>query len=154
MLFIFSPPFSREQILILYSPSQLILTFYLWIRQVTTRMLVPSAAFPHFLLVAITEATLFRGRFPLIWPGRLLTHSMQRWQFFLEPLPHCTPMRVLLYLSFLLGALWGLPLMACCSSLLGFGMPRIGSSSVVFLGHLDFRCMSSATSFLGTGLGL
>ena len=55
----------REWILTLYSPSQLILTFHLLIRQVTTRMLVPSAAFPHFLLVAIIEATLFRGPFPI-----------------------------------------------------------------------------------------
>ena len=51
--------------LTLYSPSQLILTFHLLIRQVTTRVLVPSAAFPHLLLVAVTEATLFRGHFPI-----------------------------------------------------------------------------------------
>ena len=55
----------REWILTLYSPSQLILTFHLLIRQVTTRMLVPSAAFPHFLLVAVTETTLFKGHFPI-----------------------------------------------------------------------------------------
>ena len=28
-------------------------------------MLVPSVAFPHFLLVAVAEATLFRGPFPI-----------------------------------------------------------------------------------------
>ena len=28
-------------------------------------MLVPSAAFPHFLLVAVTETTLVRGLFPI-----------------------------------------------------------------------------------------
>ena len=28
-------------------------------------MLVPSAAFPHLLLVAVTETTLFRGPFPI-----------------------------------------------------------------------------------------
>ena len=89
----------------LYSPSQLILTFHLLIRQVTTRVLVPSAAFLHFLLVAITEPTLFRGLFPSMWPGRLLAHSMRRWHLFLEPLPYCTPVRVLLYSSFLLGVL-------------------------------------------------
>ena len=141
-------------ILALYSPSQLILTFHLLIRQVTTRVLVPSAAFPHFLLVVITEATLFRCLFPSMCPGRLLAHSMWRWHLFLEPLLHCTPVRVLLYSSFLLGALWGLPLMACRSSLLGLGMPRIGSSSTASLGHLDFRCISSATTLLSASLGL
>ena len=148
----FFPFPSRGRILTLYSLSQLILTFHLLIRQVATRVLVPSAAFLHFLLVAITEATLFRGLFPLMWPGRLLAHSMWRWQLFLELLPHCTPVRVLLYSSLLLGALWGLPLMACRSSLLGFGMPRTGSSLAAFLSHLDFSFMSSATSLLGAGL--
>ena len=108
---------------------------------------------PHFLLVAITETALFKGLFPLMWSGRLLAHLMRRWQLFLEPLPHCTPMRVLLYSSFLMGALWGLPLMVCHSSLLGFGIPRTGSSSAISLNHLDFCCMSSATSLLGMGLG-
>ena len=153
MLFIFFPSLSRGWILTLYSPSQLILTFHLLIKQVTTWVLVPSVTFPHFLLITITEATLFRDLFPLMWSGCLLVHSMRMWQLFLEPLPHRTPVRVLLYSSFLLGALWGLPLMACRYSLLGFGMPRTGSSSTAFLGHLDFRCMFSATSLLGAGLG-
>ena len=43
---------------------------------------------------------------PLMLPGCLLTHSMRRWQFFLEPLLHYTPMCVLLHSPFLLGALW------------------------------------------------
>ena len=140
-------------ILTLYSPSQLILTFHLLIRQVTTRVSVPSATFPHFLLVAITEITLFMGLFPSMWLGHLLAHLMRRWCLFLEPLPHCTPVRVLFYSPFLLGALWGLPLMTCRSSLLGLGMPRTGSSSAASLGHLNFCCMSSATAFLGVGLG-
>ena len=131
-------------ILTLYSPPQLILTFYLLIRQVTTWMSVPSAAFPHFLLVAITETILFRGLFSSMWLGRLLAHSMRRWRLFLEPLPHCIPMWVLFYLPFLLEAFWGLPLLTCRYSLLGLGMPRIGSSSTTSLGHLNFRCMSSA----------
>ena len=57
--------FRRGWILTLYSPSQLILTFHLLIRQVTIRVLVSSAAFSHLLLVAVTEATLFRGPFPI-----------------------------------------------------------------------------------------
>ena len=61
-LFLF---FLHGGILTLYSPSQLILTFHLLIRQVTTWVLVPSATFPHLLLVAVTEATLFRGPFPI-----------------------------------------------------------------------------------------
>ena len=125
----------------LYSPSQLILTFHLSIRQVTTRVPVPSAASPHFLLVAIIET-----------PGRLLAHSMRRWRLFLEPLPHYTPVQVPFYSPFLLGALWRLPLMTCCSSLLVLGMPRTGLSSVASLGHLDFRCLSLATTLLGGGL--
>ena len=153
MLFIFfSPPSSRGWILTLYSHFQLILTFHLLIKQVTTRVLVPSTAFPHFLLVAITETTLFRGLFPSMWPERLLAHSMWRWRLFLEPLPHRTPVQVLFYSPFLLGALWELPLMTCRSSLLDLGMPRIGSSSATSLGHLDFRCMSSTTTLLGAGL--
>ena len=146
-------PLSGGWILTLYSLSQLILTFHLLIRQVTIWVLVPSVTFPHFLLVAITEATLFKGLFPSMWSGRLLVHLMRRWRLFLEPLLHCTPVRVLSYSPFLLEALWGLPLMACHSSLLGLGMPRTGSSSATFLGHLDFRCISLATTLLGTGLG-
>ena len=34
-----------------------------------------------------------------------------------------------------------------------FGMPRTESSSAISLGHLDFHCMSSAMSLLGSGLG-
>ena len=139
-------------ILTLYSLSQLILTFYLLIRQVTIRVPVPSTAFPHFLLVAITETTLFRGLFSSMWLERLLAHSMRRWRIFLEPLPHCIPVRVLFYSPFLLEALWGLSLMTCRYSLLGLGMPKIGSSSAASLGHLDFRCMFSATTLLGAGL--
>ena len=60
-----------------------------------------------FLLVAITETTLYRGLFPSMWLGRLLAHSMRRWRLFLEPLPHCTPLRVSFYSPFPLGALWG-----------------------------------------------
>ena len=84
LLFFLPSPFWRGWILTLYSPSQLILTFHLLIKQVTTWVLVPSAAFPHFLLVAITEATLFRGLFPSMWSGRLLAHSMRRCSFFLN----------------------------------------------------------------------
>ena len=106
----------------------MILTFHLLIRQVTTRVPVPLAAFPHFLLVAITEAILFRGLFSSMWLGRLLVHSMRRWRLFLELLSHCTPVRVLFYSPFLLGALWGLPLMTCHFSLLG---PRDAEDRVI-----------------------
>ena len=136
----------------LYNPSQLILTFHLSIRQVATRVPVPSAASLYFLLVAITEATLFRGLFPSMWLGRLLVHSMWRWRLFLDPFPHYTPVRVPFYSSFLLGAPWRLPLMTCRYSLLVFGIPRIGSSSAAFLDHWDFRYLSSATILLGAGL--
>ena len=151
--FTFCFPSFDAWILTLYSPSQLILTFHLLIKQVTTRVLVPSTASPHFLLVAITETTLFRGLFPSMWLGRLLTHSIRRWRLFLEPLPHCTPVQVPFYSPFLLGALWRLPLMTCRSSLLGLRMPRTGSSSTASLGHLDFCYLSLTTTLLGAGLG-
>ena len=145
-------PFFGAWILTLYNPSQLILTFYLSIRQVTIRVPVPSTVSPHFLLVEITEATLFRGVFPSIWLGRLLGHSMRRWRLFLEPLLHCTPVWVPLYSPFLLGAFRRLPLMMCRPSLLARRMPRTGSSSVASLGDLDLRYLSSATILLGAGL--
>ena len=120
--------------LTLYSHSQLILTFHLMIRQVTTWVPVPSAASPHFLLVAITQTTLFRGLFPSMWLGRLLAHLMRRWRLFLEPFPHCTPRRVPFHSPVLLWVLWRLPLMTCRDSFLVLGMPRTGSFSVRVLG--------------------
>ena len=146
-------PFFGTWILTLYSPLQLILTFHLSIRQVTTRVPVPSAASPHFLLVAITETTLFRGLFSSMWLGRLLAHSMRKWCLFLELFPHRTPVRVPFHSPFFLGALWRLPLMTCRYSLLVLGKPRTGSSSAASLGYLNFRYLSSATILLGAGLG-
>ena len=142
-------------ILTLYSPSQLILTFHLLIRQVTTWVFVPSATFPHLLLIAVTKATLFRGPFPINAARTFVGAFNAEVTAFPWTAPTLYP-RVrptVLTLSFLQGSLWGLPLMACHSFLLGFGMPRTGSSSTTSLGHLDFRCMSSATSLLGAGLG-
>ena len=147
------PAFSSAWILTLYSPSQLILTFHLSIRQIPTRVPVPSAASPYILLVAITKATLFRSLFPSMWLGRLLVHSMWRWRLLLEPLPHRTSMRVSFYSPFLMGALWRLPLMTCRSSFLSLGMPRTGSSSAASLSYLVFHYLSSTTTLLGTGPG-
>ena len=73
-----APPFFGVQVFTLYSPSRLILTLHLFIRQVPIRIPVPSAASPCFLLVALTETTLFRHLFSLIWLGRLWAHSMRR----------------------------------------------------------------------------
>ena len=134
----FLAPLFGTWILTLYSPSQLILTFHLSIRQIPTRVPVSSTVSSYFLLVAIIETTLFRGLFPSMWLGRLLAHSMRRWRPLLEPIPHCTPLRVPFYSPFLLGALWRLPLMTCRSSLLGLGMLRTQSSSAAFLGYLVF----------------
>ena len=91
-------------ILTLYSPSQLILTFHLSIRQILTRVPVLSAASPYFLLIAIIETTLFRGLFPSMWLGCLLAHSMRRWRLLPEPIPRCTPVRVPFYLPFFSGS--------------------------------------------------
>ena len=49
--------------LTLYIPFQLILAFHLLIMQVTTWMLVLSAAFPNLLWVAATKVALFKGHF-------------------------------------------------------------------------------------------
>ena len=85
-----SPPFGA-QVFTLYSPSRLILTLHLFIRQVPIQIPVPSATSPCFLLVALTKATLFRHLFSLIWLGRLWVHSMQRWRIHLEPPPSVPP---------------------------------------------------------------
>ena len=148
-----SSPLPQEGILTLYSLSYLILTFHLLVRQITTWVHVLSAVFPHLLLVAVIETVLFRSLFPLMQSGCLLVHSMRKWQLFLEPALHCTLVHVLLYSPFCLGALSGLFLTTCRSSLLGLGMSRTGSSSATFLGYLDSNCMSLATSLLDEGLG-
>ena len=152
MAFFLSPPFGAS-IFTLYSPSWLILALHLLIRQVPIQVSVPSAASPYFLLVAITETTLFRRLFSLIWLGRLWTHSMRRGRIYLEPSPHRTPMWVPFYSPLLLGAFWRLPLMACHSSLRSLGMPRTGSSSAASLGYLVFSYLSSAITLLGPGPG-
>ena len=139
LMFFFSPPpLFSAWILTLYSPSQLILIFHPSIRQTPTRVLVPSAASPYFLLVATIEATLPRSLFSSMRLGRLLAHSMQRWRLLLKPIPHCIPVRVPFFSFFLLGALWRLPLMTCRFFLLGLRMPRTWSSSTAFLDYLVF----------------
>ena len=70
-------PFPGAQVFALYSPSRLILTLHLFIKQAPIRIPVPSAASPCFLLVALTESTLFTRLFSLIWLGRLWAHSMR-----------------------------------------------------------------------------
>ena len=146
-----SSPFLGASIFTLYSPSWLILTLHQLIRQVPIQVPVPSAASPCFLLVAITEATLFRRLFSLIWLGHLWTHSMRRGHMYLEPPPHRNPTWVPFYSPLLLGAFWRLPLMTCHSSLRSLGMPRTESSSAVSLGYLVFPYSSSATTLLGMG---
>ena len=74
---VWKPPFFGAQVFTLYSPSWLILTLHLLIRQVSIQTPVPSAASPYFLLVAVTETTLFRHLLSLIWLGRLWAHLMQ-----------------------------------------------------------------------------
>jgi len=110
----FSPPLLHGGFLALYSPSQLISTLHLLLMQIITRVLVPSATFPNFLLVAATNAALFKGPF-LINAARMLVGRIQCGgdNFSLNPLIHCISMRAPLYSSFLLGALKrGLPLSA------------------------------------------
>ena len=147
------PPFFGASAFTLYRPSQLILTLHLLLRQVPTRVPVPSATSSYFLLVAMTETTLFRSLFPLIWLVCLWTHSMRRWRLFFEPLPYLIPMWVPFYSHFLLRALWRLPLMTYRSFFWSLGKPRTGSSSAASIGYLVFHYLSSATTLLGTGPG-
>ena len=74
--------------------------------QIITRVLVSSATFPNFLLVAATNAALFRGPF-LINAAKMLVGRIQCGgnSFTLNPLVRCTSMCVPLYSSSLLGAL-------------------------------------------------
>ena len=71
-------PLIGTQVFTLYIPFRLILTLHLFIRQAPIRIPIPSAASPCFLLVALTEATLFRRLLSLIWLGRLWTHLVRR----------------------------------------------------------------------------
>lgn len=145
------PPFFGAQVFTLYSPSRLILTLHLFIRQAPIQIPIPSAAYPCFLLVALTETTLFRRLFSLIRLGHLWAHSMRRWHIYLEPPPLRTPMWVPFYSPLLLGAFWRQPSTRCHSSPWSLGMPRTGSSSAASLGYLIFHHLSSATTLLGTG---
>ena len=74
----------------LYSPSWLISTLHLLIRQVPTSVPVPSAVPPCFLLVAMIEIALSKRLFSLTWSGRWLVHLMRRGRVYLEPILHRT----------------------------------------------------------------
>ena len=74
----FPAPFLGTSTFTLYSPSWLILTLHLLIRQVPTSVPVPSAVPFCFLLVAMIEVTLSRRLFSLIRLGRWRVHLMQR----------------------------------------------------------------------------
>ena len=148
---IFPSPFLGALTFTLYSPSWLILTLHLLVRQVPTSVPVPSAVPSCFLLVATIEVALPRRLFSLTWSGCWPVHLMRRGRIYPEPILHRTPTWVPFYSPLLLGAFWKLPLMACHSSLRSLGMPRTGSSSAVSLGYLVFSYSSSATTLLGTG---
>ena len=146
----FSPPalFPRSFIpggfLTLYISFQSILTLHLLIVQVITRVLVPSATFLNPLWVAATKVALFKGPI-LINAARMLVGCVQcggdsfslNCSYTILPcVSYCT-------CPFFWGRSGKLPLMACCSFLLGSGVPRTGSSSATSLGHLGFLCTSS-----------
>ena len=98
--------------------------------------------------------------FSLMRPGYWLGAFNSEVTVLLELFLHHTLMGILLHLSFLWGhsSWWGgggLPLSACRSFLLGFGMPRIGSSLATLLGYLGFLCSSSIVPpFSAWALGL
>ena len=97
----------------------MILALHLLIMQVVTRVLVPSAAFPNLLWVAVTKTVLLRGHF-LINAARSLVVSIWcggdsfSWNCFstmLLWLSHCVS-------PFFLGCPGRLSLTACCFSFL------------------------------------
>ena len=128
----------------LYTSFQSILTLHLLIVQVITRVLVPSATFPSPLWVAATKAALFRGPF-LINAARTLVGRIQcGGDSFSLNYPYTIPPYASYYTRPFFGERSGrLPLRACRSFLLDFGMLRTESSSATSLSHLDFHCMSS-----------
>ena len=133
-----------------HSYLQLILALHLLIMQVTSRVLVPTAAFPNLLWVAATKAALFRGHF-LINAARTFScgHLMRRWQFLLELLLHQAIMADPLCLSFFLGCSARLPLMVCRFSLL---WSRFVENKIV-LGDVS-RQFGLSSFILCVGLGL
>ena len=137
----------------LYRPFWLILTFHPLIRQVPTRVPVPSAASPYFLLVTLIEATLFKSLFPLIRSIHLRAYLMRRWCLLHEPFTHSIPVWVPFCSPSLLRALGRLPLTIGWSFFWSLRKPRTGTSSTVCMGHLAFHCLSSAMPILGTGPG-
>ena len=147
------PPLFGASTFMLYRPSQLILTLHPLIRRVPTRVPVPSAASPYFLLVALTETTLFRSLFPLIRLVRLWAHSMRRWRLLLGPCTHFIPVWVPFCSPSLLRALWRLTLTIYWSFFWSLGKPKTGISSAASMGHLAFHYLSLATPILGTGPG-
>ena len=145
------PPFFGTSAFTLYRLSQLILTFHPLIRQVPTRVLVPLATSPYFLLVTLTEATLFRSLFPLIWWVCLWAHSMRRRRLLLEPFTLSTPIWVPFCSPSFLKALWRLPLTMYRSFFWSLRKSRTGVSSAESMGYLVFHYLSLATPILGTG---
>ena len=146
-----SPSFFGASAFTLYRPSQSILTLHPLIRQIPTRVPVPLAASPYFLLVALTETTLFRSLFPLIRLVRLWAHLMRRWRFLLKPFTHFILVWVPFCSPSLLRALWRLPLTMYRSFFWSLRKSRTGVSSAASMSYLVFHYLSSATSILGTG---
>ena len=139
----------------LYISFRSILTVHLLIVQAITRVLVPSATFPHPLWVAATKAILFRGPFIINAARTLVGHIKCRGDSFSLNCSYTILPCAFYCTRPFFGECFGrLPLMACRSLLLECGMPRMESSSATFLGHLNFHRMSSDISLLGTGLGL
>ena len=146
-------PFFVASAFMLYRPSQSILTFHPLIRQVSTRIPIPSAASPYFLLVVLTKATLFRSLFPLIWLVRSWAHSMRRWRLLFEPFTLFIPVWVSFCSPSFLRALWRLPLTIYHSFFWSPGKPRTGLSSAASMGHLVFHYLSSTPLSSAWALG-
>ena len=117
-----------------YIPFWLILTLHLFTRQDPIRMSVPSAASPYFLLVVLTESTLFRRLLSLIWLGHLWVHLMQWWRIYLKPPPLRIPTWVPFYPPLLPGAFWGPPSTWRRSPLWRLGMQTWDAEDRVILG--------------------
>ena len=146
----FSPPALFPQYLIfggsltLYTSFQSIFTLHLLIVQVITLVLVPSATFPNPLWVVATKAALFRGHFLINAARMLVGHIQCEGDCFSLNCTYTIPSCASYCTRHFFGERSGrLPLRACRSFLLDFGMLRTESSSATSLNHLDFHCMSS-----------
>ena len=106
-LAIFPSPLFGAPTFSLYSPSWLILTLHLLVRQVLTAVVIPSTVPSYFLLVAKIEITPSKRLFSLTGSERWQVHLMRRGRIFLDPILHPASLWAPFHSHLLQGAVWG-----------------------------------------------